>query len=312
MSNADAFAPMFDVLDEIGAGAVPAPWLFLNAEPDHRLQSGLPGDRLVCITPNKARHDRLQALGIPVAPERTAVSAGLVLVRITRDRTEALGLIAEALAVAQGAPILVFGENDEGIRAIEKLADELFTVEARQSKRHARCFAFRAKKMPVEVQAWSEAAISAMIAEDLVSQPGLFSHDRLDPGSSLLIKHLPANKLKGAAADFGCGWGALSIALLRGNPGIISLDLLDIDHRALAAAARNVAATGTAAAIKTQWVDLAAIEGQGRIYDVIVMNPPFHASNRADPAIGAAFLHAESTALKPGGLLVAVSNRKLT
>jgi 16S rRNA (guanine1207-N2)-methyltransferase len=47
-------------------------------------------------------------------------------------------------------------------------------------------------------------------------------------------------------------------------------------------------------------------------YDVIVTNPPFHASGRADrPDIGRAFIAAAAAALVPAGRLWLVANRHL-
>ena len=47
--------------------------------------------------------------------------------------------------------------------------------------------------------------------------PGMFSHDRIDAGSRLLAECLPETA-KGAAADFGAGWGYLVGACLRKGP----------------------------------------------------------------------------------------------
>jgi 16S rRNA (guanine1207-N2)-methyltransferase len=41
------------------------------------------------------------------------------------------------------------------------------------------------------------------------------------------------------------------------------------------------------------------------------MNPPFHAGRASEPDIGKAFVRAASSALKPGGRLLMVANRKL-
>jgi hypothetical protein len=40
----------------------------------------------------------------------------------------------------------------------------------------------------------------------------MFSHDRIDAGSELLASRLP-NDFKGDVADFGAGWGYLSVEL---------------------------------------------------------------------------------------------------
>ncbi len=41
------------------------------------------------------------------------------------------------------------------------------------------------------------------------------------------------------------------------------------------------------------------------------MNPPFHDSHAANPALGVAFITAAAKVLKPGGKLLMVANRNL-
>jgi 16S rRNA (guanine1207-N2)-methyltransferase len=308
MPQADAFAPLLDALDQCGADQISGEWLYLNAKSDLRIARELPAARLLCVTPNKAQHDRLKAQGLNVSAALDGKGA-LALIRLTRDRAETFGLIAEAAAaLPENAPVFVLGDNDEGIRTVEKQVAEHWPLIALSTKRHARSFAFRNARNPV-LDLW-RAAAEAVPGSEAHSRPGLFAHDRLDLGSALLIEQLP-DDLSGHAADFGCGWGALSVGLLNRNRKIAQLDVIDIDKRAVDAALANTAALGHPAAVEGRWADIAAADVPVRLYDVIIMNPPFHASNTPDPALGAAFFTAASKALKPGGLLFAVANRKL-
>jgi 16S rRNA (guanine1207-N2)-methyltransferase len=307
--EADELAPMLDCLDALGERGAVDPVLFVNAAADHRLSSSSLADRLLAITPHKARHDALKASDIAVFHEVGARKAAIALLRITRDRAETLGLIAEAIsALPDGAPILVSGANDSGIRTVEKAVREHWPISEVRTKRHARCFFFEARRLPI-VEQW-RAAAAPQDALGFVTQPGLFAHERIDTGTALLIEYLP-DDCNGAAADFGCGWGALSVALLNRNSAITSLDVIDVDHRAIEAAAANLRAVHPGTTVNQIWADIATGDVSARTYDVIVMNPPFHASARPDPAIGAAFFRAASKALKPGGVLFAVANRKL-
>jgi 16S rRNA (guanine1207-N2)-methyltransferase len=308
MSQADPIAPAIDLIDEMAPHAG-SHILYANAMADHRLVGIFSGHHLACETHNKSQYDKLRSMGLATDAQLFEKPATLGLLRITRDRIETLGLIhAMNGRLAAQSPILVMGENDEGIRTVERLVEQETSIVARQSKRHARCFRFAAGvKLPDD---WRRHADALAITEGIVSQAGLFAHDRLDAGSELLIAHLPDN-LKGHSADFGCGWGALSIGLIKSNPQITSLDLIDVDRRAIELATNNIAHLGRPLILTPLWADIAAGEVKARAYDVIVMNPPFHADNRPDPAIGAAFFAAASKALKPGGLLFAVANRKM-
>lgn len=137
--------------------------------------------------------------------------------------------------------------------------------------------------------------------------PGMFSHERVDAGSKLLVQHLPLD-LSGAVADFCAGWGYLAAEALDRCAGIASLDLFEADHPSLEAARANLA--DARVPVGFHWTDLAA-EPVPRKFDAVLMNPPFHQGRAADPGIGAAMIRAASGALKPSGRLFMVANRGL-
>jgi len=134
------------------------------------------------------------------------------------------------------------------------------------------------------------------------TQPGVFSWDRIDPGTKLLLERAP--KLKGAGADFGCGLGLLASQILQ-SPAVTSLALIDSDRRAIDCARRNVADPRASFA----WADVRASDFSD--LDFVVMNPPFHDGGSEDRALGQAFILAAAKALKKGGACWLVANRHL-
>nr|WP_255617802.1 methyltransferase [Aurantimonas sp. VKM B-3413] len=136
----------------------------------------------------------------------------------------------------------------------------------------------------------------------LRSQPGIFSWNRVDPGTSMLCRHLP--KLAGKGADLGAGLGILSIAALA-SPSVEALTLVEIDRRAIEAARVNVADPRAhflwADARQTALSDL----------DFVVSNPPFHAEGIEDRGLGQAFILAAGRMLRRSGLLCLVANRHM-
>lgn len=162
------------------------------------------------------------------------------------------------------------------------------------------------------------AAIAAAIAEgamrlqpglDLWTQPGLFSWDRIDEGSALLLDLLTlkarAGDLAGRGADLGCGLGVLSGAVLA-SPAVTRLELVDLDGRAIAATQRNISDDRA----QFHWLDVrAGLPFAG--LDFIVMNPPFHSGGQEDVELGRVFLGAARAALRKGGALWFVANRHL-
>jgi 16S rRNA (guanine1207-N2)-methyltransferase len=139
------------------------------------------------------------------------------------------------------------------------------------------------------------------------TRPGVFAWDRVDPASAMLAAALP-DDLFGRVADFGAGWGYLSLQVVARCPKVTSLDLYEADARALALADANL--DDAHVAVHCHWQDVA--RGVDERFDAIVCNPPFHALGRGDrPDIGRAFIAAAAAALKPGGRLWLVANRHL-
>ncbi len=152
-----------------------------------------------------------------------------------------------------------------------------------------------------------EAAISAggpqvPPALGLWSQPGVFSWDRIDPGSERLIKALPT--LAGRGADLGCGVGVLSLAALR-QPAVTEISLIDIDRRAIEAARRNLDDPRA----RCVQADVLAHDLAG--LDFVIMNPPFHEAGRERRDLGQGFIAAAARALRRGGSLLMVANLAL-
>ena len=135
----------------------------------------------------------------------------------------------------------------------------------------------------------------------LWSQPGVFSWDRVDPGSALLLETAPA--FAGAGADLGCGTGLLGKALLAA-PAVTGLTFLDIDRRALAAARRNTDDDPRAAFVHG---DVRSADKIGDL-DFVIMNPPFHDGGREDRGLGVVFIAAAARMLKKGGVCRLVAN----
>ena len=259
--------------------------------------SALPKDRVVVLTRFKPDHAYFEAQGYRMDTK----AAGAAIVCLPRAKALALDLIAQAFGMMHpGAPVMVDGQKTDGIDAILKLARaEGMTPGDVVSKAHGKAFVLPACAAP---KGW--AAVASQIEGGFFTRPGVFSADGPDRGSALLAAALP-EKLKGHFADLGAGWGYLSRAILA-HEGVKSLDLVEADLTALECARLNI--TDPRAAF--HWADVAAFKG-ARLWDGVVMNPPFHTSRDADPELGLAFLRAAHRGLAPSGSLWLVANRHL-
>ena len=68
---------------------------------------------------------------------------------------------------------------------------------------------------------------------------GVFSKDKLDYGTKLLLETITDNKLEGNILDLGCGYGMIGIILSSIYPNL-SIDMCDITDRAISLSQENV------------------------------------------------------------------------
>ncbi|MDP4024114.1 methyltransferase [Methylobacterium sp. NEAU 140] len=221
----------------------------------------------------------------------------------TAERRYVLALALAALA--PGGRLTALAPKDRGgARLAKELAGFGCAVQDAPRRHHRICTAAR----PAE-----PAGLDAALAEGrprhvdnlaLCTQPGIFSWDRLDPGTALLMAALPP--LKGRGADLGCGLGILARAAL-GSAAVSELTLIDLDRRAVEMARRNV----EDARARILWADIRAAGTVPPGLDFVVTNPPFHDGGAEDQALGGVFIARAAEALRPGGSLWLVANAHL-
>jgi 16S rRNA (guanine1207-N2)-methyltransferase len=282
--------------------------LFLGAEPGFRLPEGFDAD--LSLVQGFRTWFRALASRYKITPQPEGENFDAALVLCGRHRGENELRIAEAIERTKaGGLILVAGGKEDGIASLRKRVERLVVLESQMPKHHGVAFWFRRPEEISEPVAALRAGNGETLIEGrFVAAPGMFSSDRIDAGSKLLVAHLP-DKISGAVGDFCAGWGYLAAELANRCPKISTLDLYEADFASLEAAKRNVTATGTVEP-RFFWHDLLAEEVPHR-YDFIVMNPPFHQKREAEPDIGQRMIRTASAALKPGGRLLMVANRQL-
>lgn len=220
----------------------------------------------------------------------------------TIERRYVLALALRALA--PGGRLTALAPKEKGG---SRLGKELkaFGCEIHETgQRHQRICQTRRPDAPAGLEAAIEAGRPRFSESlGLWTQPGVFSWDRPDPGSVLLIQALPP--LAGRGADLGCGLGILSHAVLA-SPQVTELALVDLDRRAVDCARRNVQDPRAG----FHWRD-ARTGPELAGLDFVVMNPPFHDAGAEDKALGQAFIRRAHAVLRKGGVLWLVANRHL-
>lgn len=262
--------------------------------------SALPKARLHVIQGFRPDHDALRTRGYDVSPVAEG-RYGAAVVFVPRAKAEARALLAAACeAVVPGGPVWVDGQKTDGIDSILKDLRGRIAVTDPIAKAHGKIFSFTAT--PGALTGWEARPITP--AEGFTTRPGVFSADGVDRGSALLAASLP-DHLPARVVDLGAGWGWLSAQILA-RDGVESLDLVEADHAALECARLNV----TDPRARFHWADARSFSADPRPL-CVVMNPPFHTSRAADPALGAAFIRAAAGMLSLSGSLWMVANRHL-
>lgn len=279
----------------------------------HGLLPGLKPRIAWAVQPFKPAAAALDHQGLHVFKDFNALPSAplpaIVFVAIPKNMDEARGLLAQSLSVlATGGLLAASAANDAGGKRLAGLFKEIGLGPVQQiAKRHARLVW---AQNPAQHHAPQESVQKN--AAGFWSQPGLFSWDRLDVGSALLMQYIPEN-LNGCGADFGCGYGALAAHVLQHNPGIKALDCIDADARALNCCALNCHPEGDLRArddkVNVLWRDLTEPQPDLKNrYDWIIMNPPFHEGKIEKNMIGQRFIAVAAQLLKPGGRLYMVAN----
>lgn len=108
----------------------------------------------------------------------------------------------------------------------------------------------------------------------LASASGVFSANRLDPGTAVLLRKadLPAHDTTGALLDIGCGFGPITCVLAASAPAA-TVWAVDVNERARELTAANAARVGAADRVRVVAPDdLPADVAFAQIWS----NPPIH------------------------------------
>lgn len=107
---------------------------------------------------------------------------------------------------------------------------------------------------------------------NVYSDNGVFSKDRFDYGTRLLLDSIDISKLSGNVLDLGCGIGVVGIILGTINKNI-NIDMIDINERALSLVRDNLSLNKVKANVFSSDV----YSNVNKKYDYIITNPPIRA-----------------------------------
>lgn len=138
---------------------------------------------------------------------------------------------------------------------------------------------------------------------EFTTASGVFSRDRLDIGTAVLLREVPPPSAGGTYLDLGAGYGPIACALAVEAPGAV-VWAVDVNNRALELTTLNAAALGVGDRVRAALPDDVPDEVR---FDEIWSNPAIH--------IGKPELHRMLlrwfTRLRPGGVAWLVVGKNL-
>ncbi len=133
----------------------------------------------------------------------------------------------------------------------------------------------------------------------LISASGIFSKDRLDRATKLLVETIINEiEVKGKVLDIGCGNGVIGISLKKFFPGV-EVVFSDINLRAVSITKKNLILNS----IKAKVIHSDLFEKVKGKFDLIISNPPMSAGRK----ICFSLIEQSKEHLEEGGKLILVA-----
>jgi len=235
-----------------------------------------------------------------------------VILYLSKSKPETTMLIDLAVSYLSqsGGQLWIVGENSGGVKSVPAILEAKNLQGYKlDSARHCAIYTVEVavttdSSKPDIHQYFKKFRVEANV--QLSSLPGVFSHQRLDQGTALLLNTLP-DKISGPVLDFGCGCGVVGTHILKKHPGL-EVDFLDISWLAVQSAKNTVAINAVKA---REFYCQNGISSLANSYRLIVSNPPFHDGVRTNYSATEQFLDEAYSKLAIGGELIIVANQFL-
>ena len=260
----------------------------------------------------------LEANGRPAIPvtwstDAPAATPAVVALRVPKQLPfleYQLARLADHIAV--GSTVLAAGMDKHlSPRVASLLEHYIGPTQRHRGQRKARLFSACRDGRPAASPPGEAAYRCEAAGGELRAQANVFSRDRLDGGSRLLLEVLPRLSPAATVIDLACGNGVLGLAALRQG---LATELVFADESAMAIAS----ARGNVARLVPDLAgDCRFHHGDGLLAytgaaaGLILCNPPFHLNHAVDEYAGRRLLAQCAAHLAPGGVLCLVANRHL-
>ena len=257
--------------------------------------------------------------GVSIPPDSHGTFDVVVAV-LPKGRNLDRRLLVEAyMGLKLGGKLYLAREKRQGVKSLISDAEALFgnvvTIDIRNKERVA-LFTKQSREMGdiswikipgIIPGSWNEFQATIQgYTFTLKTLPGIFSYNRIDDGTRLLLDHLEVSK-DSVVLDIGCGYGI--IGLVASRLGAQHTDLVDTDLFALESTLENVRVNNikNVRVIPSDLVESVVNES----YNLVVSNPPFHTGVSTNYDMARALIENTKYILAPGGKILLVANKFL-
>ncbi|QJC29905.1 16S rRNA (guanine(1207)-N(2))-methyltransferase RsmC [Enterobacteriaceae endosymbiont of Plateumaris sericea] len=226
-----------------------------------------------------------------------------------KNKSESIFLLENILSILSiNSDIYIIGENNSGInqiKNIEKFNNINFNkiISARKCSIY---YGLLNKKIFFNKNFyWINYYYKNYIINSL---PGVFSSNKLDYGSELLISTIKPNNIKGKILEIGCGSGIISTIIGGTTNKKYLLFSIDINSNAITSSKKTILVNN----IKNTYVFPSDVYSNiNEKFDLIISNPPFHVGLNYSLDIIYKIIYNVKKYLKYGGELRFVANNFL-
>jgi 16S rRNA (guanine1207-N2)-methyltransferase len=242
-----------------------------------------------------------------------------VLLDIPKGRQITRRWLIEAYrSLKTGGVLYLAGAKDMGIQSSIKDAESIFNnMSLLTYKKSNRIALFYKESETLQWPEWTQVpgiapgtwvdfTINAREMNFQISSlPGIFSNDRLDEGTKLLLDTVEFPE-QNRILDVGCGYGIIGMtaAVQAKNSWI---DMVDVNLLAIAATQRN-SSRNNIDNVRVFVSDLLEKVSENK-YQLILSNPPFHTGKEVDYIVATSLFKQAEQVLEPGGKIIIVANK---
>ena len=238
----------------------------------------------------------------------TDIKHDLVIMTFPKSKAEfsfTLAMLADSMT--DDATVIIVGDNKGGIKSCAKLAQNYLSFCNKiDAARHCLLYVgkFNAELPDFQIENFYKHYQFTIGDHEIkvAALPGVFSQNRLDVGTDVLLANLPTN-ITGKVLDFGCGAGVIAAYIGTLHPETM-LTLVDVSALALHSAQATLALNQ----LSGEFIASNSLSHVKDRYDFVASNPPFHQGVKTNYTATEQFLSEIKQYLTNKGCITIVAN----